>query len=105
VGCPRKRGNFNKVFHSLSPVKRGDSAPRRNSLDHIGGQRRQKSFDLRYLDFISRNLTDCAGEADVADHCAEVIAGHNDIDHLMQSLGLRALVFARRLIADPFGAP
>ena len=41
-------------------------------------------------------------EADVADHCAEVIAAHNDIDHLMQfgrasmiPLGLRVLVFAR----------
>jgi hypothetical protein len=38
----------------------------------------------------------------VTDHCAEVVAAHNDIDHLMQfgrasmiPLGLRVLLFAR----------
>jgi hypothetical protein len=52
----------------------------------LGPSFKGKSFDLCYLDLINRNPTDCAPvrrEADVADHCAEVIAAHNDIDHLM----------------------
>ena len=71
----------------------------------LGPSSKGKSFDLRHLDFINRDLTDFTrvrGKADVTDHCVEVVATHNYIDHLMQfgsasmiPLGLGVLVFAR----------
>jgi hypothetical protein len=71
----------------------------------LGTPSKRKSFDVRYIDFTNPNLTDCTrirGKADVTDHRAEMIAGHHDIDHLMQfgrasmiRLGLGVLVFVR----------